>query len=223
MKTFTNLFTIDIGGEGISREEFVENVTNDILTKIPQEYEIWKIRRSFQRVMSPSVVVLLQELERFNKLIATMRKTLTQLLKALAGDIGMDVVLDNVAYSLFNGHLPAVWQKLCPATCKNLGGWIEHFEKRQEQYFIWSNTGEPAVLWISGLHIPETYLAALVQIACRLHNWPLDRSTLYTNVSEFVDANDVTLRPPPVKTNLNFLEYFLLSRFRVTACYMAYI
>jgi hypothetical protein len=54
-------------------------------------------------------------------------------------------------------------------------------------------------LWISGLHIPETYLAALVQIACRLNNWPLDRSTLYTNVSEYVDPNDVTLRPPAVR------------------------
>ncbi|KAJ3665402.1 hypothetical protein Zmor_000898 [Zophobas morio] len=184
-------------GEGISREEFIENVTNDILQKIPEEYEVWKIRRSFQRVMSPTVVVLLQELERFNILIAVMRRTLTQLLKALAGDIGMDAVLDNVAYSLYNGQLPSAWRKQSPATCKSLGGWIEHFEKRQQQFFSWSNTGEPAVLWISGIHIPETYLAALVQIACRLNNWPLDRSTLYTNVSEYVDPNDVTLRPPP--------------------------
>ena len=32
----------------------------------------------------------------------------------------------------------------------------------------------------AGLHIPETYLAALVQAACRAKGWPLDRSTLYT-------------------------------------------
>nr|XP_023029266.1 dynein heavy chain 10, axonemal-like [Leptinotarsa decemlineata] len=58
-----------------------------------------------------------------------------------------------------------------------------------------STTGEPTVLWVSGLHIPETFLAALVQIACRLHNWPLDRSTLYTYVTEYVDPMDVILRP----------------------------
>lgn len=98
---------------------------------------MWKIRRSFQRVMSPTVVVLLQELERFNILIAVMRRTLTQLLKALAGDIGMDAVLDNVAYSLYNGQLPSAWRKQSPATCKSLGGWIEHFEKRQQQFFSW--------------------------------------------------------------------------------------
>jgi dynein heavy chain len=128
---------IAVGGEGISREEFIENVTHDILQKIPEEYEVWKVRRFFQRVMSPTVVVLLQELERFNTLIATMRRTLTQLLKALAGDIGMDAVLDNVAYSLYNGQLPNAWRRLSPATCKTLGGWIEHFEKRQDQFFNW--------------------------------------------------------------------------------------
>lgn len=124
-------------GEGISREEFIENVARDILKKIPEEYEIWKVRRYFQRMMSPTVVVLLQELERFNKLIAIIRRTLLQLQKALAGEIGMDSILDNVAYSLFNGQLPAVWRKLAPATCKKLGGWMEHFEMRQQQYFTW--------------------------------------------------------------------------------------
>lgn len=123
--------------KGISREEFIEAVANDVLKKIPEEYEVWKVRRYFQRMMSPTIVVLLQELERFNKLISTMRRSLVQLKKALAGEIGMDAVLDNVAYSLFNGQLPANWRKLAPATCKNLGGWMEHFEARQQQYFSW--------------------------------------------------------------------------------------
>ncbi|KAJ8924399.1 hypothetical protein NQ315_007195, partial [Exocentrus adspersus] len=182
-------------GEGISREDFIASVASDILKKIPEVYEIWKVRKYFQRMMSPTVIVLLQELERFNKLISTMKRTLLQLQKALAGEIGMDSILDNVAYSLFNGQLPNIWRKLAPATCKNLGGWMEYFEMRQQQYFSWSTTGEPTVLWISGLHIPETYLAALVQIACRFHNWPLDRSTLYTYVTEYMDPAEVAMKP----------------------------
>lgn len=57
------------------------------------------------------------------------------------------------------------------------------------------------------MHIPETYLAALVQIACRLHNWPLDRSTLYTYVTEHVDPADVVLRPPAVRLMFNLKTY----------------
>ncbi|KAK9685231.1 Dynein heavy chain C-terminal domain [Popillia japonica] len=69
------------------------------------------------------------------------------------------------------------------------------FLKRQEQYFNWTIQGDPMVLWLSGLHIPETYLAALVQIACRKNNWPLDRSTLYTRVTKFRDPLDIEERP----------------------------
>ena len=44
--------------------------------------------------------------------------------------------------------------------------------------------GEPCVMWLSGLHIPESYLTALVQDTCRKNKWPLDKSTLYTSVTE---------------------------------------
>lgn len=70
-----------------------------------------------------------------------MRKTLTLLRKALAGEIGMDTVLDNVSYSLFNGQLPQVWRNLAPATCKGLGGWMDHFIMRTKQYTDWVNYG----------------------------------------------------------------------------------
>lgn len=46
--------------------------------------------------------------------------------QAIAGEIGMDNVLDNIANSLFNGLLPAAWSKLAPATCKQLASWLEH-------------------------------------------------------------------------------------------------
>lgn len=124
-------------GEGISREEFILLVSDDILNKLPDLYEIWRVRRDFQLAMTPTIVVLLQELERFNNLIKVMKRTLQQLKKALAGEIGMDAILDNVAYSLYNGQLPASWRKLTPATCKNLGGWMEFFLRRHEQYFNW--------------------------------------------------------------------------------------
>ena len=58
-------------------------------------------------------------------------------LKALAGEIGMNSILDNVASSLYNGQLPDEWRKYAPATCKTLGGWMQHFEKRNEQYHSW--------------------------------------------------------------------------------------
>jgi len=53
---------------------------------------------------------------------------------------------------------------------------------------------EPYVIWLSGLHVPESYLTALVQATCRKNGWPLDKSTLYTSVTNYADPDDVTER-----------------------------
>lgn len=85
--------------------------------------------------ITPTGVVLLQELERFNKLLDRIERTLSQLRRALAGEIGMDSILDNIANSLFNGQLPEDWRKLAPQTCKQLGGWIDHLLVRYLRKF----------------------------------------------------------------------------------------
>lgn len=185
----------------MSRDQFIDNIAGDILKKLPPAFEIWKIKKSFAMNVTPTLVVLLQELERFNRLVNRMLTTLSLLRKALAGEIGMDVNLDNIATSIFNGQIPDDWRKLCPDTCKSLSNWIEHLNHRAVQYRYWSSSGEPLVMWLSGLHVPESFLTALVQIACRKNNWPLDRSTLFTIVTDFADPDDVEERS---ETVINF-------------------
>nr|WAW84832.1 axonemal dynein heavy chain 10 [Halisarca dujardinii] len=182
------------GGAGASREDFIGKVASDIQAKLPEEFKLDVVRRKFEAIMTPTTVVLLQELERYNNLIKRMRLSLAQLQKALAGEVGMSVELDELARALYNGQLPSMWRVLAPATLKSLGNWMIHFLRRHGQYHVWVEDKEPYVMWLSGLHIPESYLTALVQATCRKKSWPLDRSTLYTNVTEFTDPEQVTER-----------------------------
>lgn len=46
-------------------------------------------------------------------------------------------------------------------------------------------------MWLAGLHVPESYLTAIVQIACRKNKWSLDNSTLYTTVTQYTNENDI--------------------------------
>ena len=129
------------------------------------------------------------------RLIAAMRTSLRDVLRALAGEIGFSSHLEALAASLFNGQLPEMWAKMNPETQKALGPWMAWFQRRLEQYSAWVERGEPAVMWLAGLHIPETYIAALVQTACRQKGWPLDKSTLYTQVTTYTDPAQITSRP----------------------------
>jgi len=60
--------------------------------------------------------VLLQELERYNKLIVRMHSSITDLKRALKGEIGMSADLDLLGNSFVNGMLPPMWAKLAPQT-----------------------------------------------------------------------------------------------------------
>ncbi|XP_069071115.1 dynein axonemal heavy chain 10 [Pleurodeles waltl] len=182
-------------GTGISRDEYIGQVAKDIETKLPPLFDLDLIKKDLGIDISPTTVVLLQELERFNKLIDRMSKSLVELQRALAGEVGMSNELDEVSRALFNGHIPNIWRKLAPDTLKTLGNWMIHFKRRFNQYTGWVNGSEPNVMWLSGLHIPESYLTALVQATCRKNGWPLDRSTLYTQVTGYKAEEEVTERP----------------------------
>lgn len=74
----------------------------------------------------------------------------------------MGAELEELSNCLLNGFLPPMWASLAPQTLKNLVNWMEHFQRRYKQYKFWIEEEEPKVMWLSGLHIPESYLTALV-------------------------------------------------------------
>merc|ERR1712100_751470 len=147
---------------GASYEEHLAGVANDIKAKVPEVTDIDATRKILGETISPEEVVLLQELERFNKLTKMMHDSLVAL-----------------GTNLHGGQLPDMWRRFCPWTEKPIGSWMSHFVHRDQQYKTWIKEGSPAVMWLSGLHIAESYLTALVQTTCRMRAWPLDKSTLH--------------------------------------------
>ena len=191
------------GGDGMSREDYISITAKDIYSKLPiasmdvgsfdlLQTRVLLLKRNKSDLITPAQVVLLQELERWNILVKKMALSLLDLQRALVGEIGMSDELDSLGDNLFNGLLPSMWRRLTPDTQKPLGGWMGHFTRRYKQYESWINTGEPAVMWLSGLHIPESYLTALVQTTCRVRGWPLDKSTLYTVVTKLTSEEGLT-------------------------------
>jgi len=101
------------GGDGINREEYISKVAQDIQDKLPDEFDIFNIKKKFD-VPVPTQIVLLQELERFNILLTLMRNSLMDLKRALVGEIGMSQALDDLASCIFNGMVPPNWLRFAP-------------------------------------------------------------------------------------------------------------
>jgi dynein heavy chain, axonemal len=128
---------------GMSRDEYIDNTAADILKRIPPQYDIVKVWRKLGgEAISPTSVVLLQELDRFNNLTSTMSKSLTTLRRALKGEVGMSNELDDLSRALYNGQLPPMWRRLAPATKKNLANWMDHFLRRNQLYSGWVSASE---------------------------------------------------------------------------------
>ena len=106
----------------ISREEYIETIAKDIQSSVPGQHDLVVLRNSFG-TPNPIQIVLLQELERWNALTSKLGSSLSDLRKALVGEIGMSEELDQLGASLFNGFLPSMWAALAPKSEKPLGSW----------------------------------------------------------------------------------------------------
>lgn len=193
--------SIELDGSS-SHDDYINEIADEILQKVPiikpdiGSFDVSNVRailveKEPQKLLSPCKIVLLQELERWNGLCKRISSSLLLLKQALSGEVGMSDNLDEIGESLFNGLIPRFWTKLAPLTEKKLGGWMIHFERRYAQYTKWIEDGEPPVIWLSGLHIPESYFTALIQTTCRRKGWPLDKSTMYTLVTKYTDTSEI--------------------------------
>jgi len=178
------------------------NIVNEILLVVTNDayaFDVAKIQRQIidesSETPSPTTVVLFQELERHNALKDVLKHSLRELVKALSGEIGMSPELDAISDALSRGRVPDKWKSAAPPTDKDVQSWIAWYKRREKQFKSWSTRGEPKVMWLSGLHCPETYIAALIQSACRLKGWPLDASAMYTEVTEFTREDEILAKP----------------------------
>ena len=176
-----------------NNDSYVSTVAKDIQSKLPEVFDIQLLSKTITE-KSPTQIVLFQELERFNALVEVMRTSLHQLGQALLGEIALSNDLEDLYKSLLVGTIPTTWRKLAPDTQMRLSNWVLHFTRRYQQYSQWVNE-EPKVMWLSGLHVPESYLKAMIQTACRKNGWALDKTSLFTKVTTYTDPASITERP----------------------------
>jgi dynein heavy chain len=200
-EVWKNLLKMSAKSNGSSSQnrdsQRIHKIAQDILEFIPPLFDIVQMREEAPNQMSSTYVVLLQETERFNILIKEMEKSLKDLFRTLSGEIAINSEIEMLIEELQNGFLPSSWRRYCPQTNNSLPVWIIHFKKRLLQYNEWYQEKKLNVIWLAGLHIPESYLTAIIQSCCRKKKWALDKVKLRTKLTQFNDKSQV-------KKNLDF-------------------
>ncbi|XP_026529026.1 dynein heavy chain 1, axonemal [Notechis scutatus] len=187
--------TSAVGGQ--SREEIVEETSNDILQKVPQPIDLHEVLLKYPVLYEESMnTVLTQEVIRYNRLLQVIAQSLKDLLKALKGLVVMSSQLELMSNSLYNNTVPEMWKSKAYPSLKPLASWVNDLLLRIDFLHKWIAKGIPPVFWISGFFFPQAFLTGTLQNFARksvisIDTISFDFKVLRESVSELTKRPDV--------------------------------
>jgi dynein heavy chain len=179
------------GGGGGGKDAVVKEMIDKFLDVLPQEFVMLDLFAKAKE-RSPYVVVCLQECERMNTLIFTIRSSLTDLDMGLKGQLNITDDMDMLSEKMFLNLQPDLWVKYAYFSLKSLPAWFDDLLLRIQQLVEYSEELiAPASLWISGLFNPMSYLTSIMQVTARRDNLALDDMALKTDITNVKDKAEI--------------------------------
>nr|CAD7397043.1 unnamed protein product [Timema cristinae] len=187
------------GGGGETRESVVYHLADDMLDKLPTQYNNFEVRDALQRMgaLLPMNIFLRQEIDRIQRVIA-------------------EVVLHTLRPEASNRrdycHEPG--SEGCPGCyvsweSATLGFWYTELLERDSQFRRWCQHGRPNIFWMTGFFNPQGFLTAMRQ---RTKAGPWTRLSSRTSSLD-TNKEDLTDSPPEgVYVHGLFLEGASLDR-----------
>ncbi|KAL2609519.1 hypothetical protein R1flu_028092 [Riccia fluitans] len=188
------------GGAGKNAAETILELAAKLLEGLPQPL---KSEEAVDHIpefgptgqVNSLLVVLLQESERFNKLVKVMRSTLVELQRAIKGLVVMSADLEAMFNNFIANKVPEVWNAVAYPSLKPLSSWIIDHQKRMEFMRNWIHEGNPLCFWLPGFFFPQGFMTGALQNHARKYQIPIDTLNFGFRVLDYEDAADIKVAP----------------------------
>lgn len=175
LSTILSLQMSEMSDNTQGNDEKVLNGIQTLRKAVPEIFNVDNVRMNLQVRDDPDALktVLLQELDRYNKLLQCIHTFLDALERGIEGAVVITPELENVYSAILLNKVPKAWS-FCYPSSKPLASWTQELQMRCEQLCKWANVGLPTVFWLTGFTYPTQFLTALLQITARKNGISID-------------------------------------------------
>jgi dynein heavy chain len=118
-------------GGGKSPDELIDEMAEHLLSKLPEELTREEGNKDLftcgkDGLMASLTTNLLQEMERYNKLLKTIKVSLNSTRNAIKGLEVMSEDLDSMYKSMMINRVPEMWSRIAYPSLKTLASWYEN-------------------------------------------------------------------------------------------------
>lgn len=164
-----------VGADGASPEQRVLATITQLEEQIPVPLDLASLKFKLRDSNDPLLVVLVQEIGRYNVLLEAIQNIMFKLSRALRGLELITPELEASMISILNNNVPAAWS-FAYFSLKPLASWIKDLIERYEHFSDWVKQGSHFVYWISAFTYPTAFTTSLQQKYSRKKDMPsIDR------------------------------------------------
>jgi len=176
--------------------------------QLPPNLDMIEIRsRLKDEDYTPFVIVSLQESDRMNLLLSSMRNSMTELELGISGALNITDNMESLAGDLQGNKVNALWAEKAYPSLKLLSAWFGDLLLRVDQLVEWTKALTLLKsVWLSGLFNSMSFLTSNMQVAARSNNLPLD---FMVNRCRFYNIRDLSEVPGLPSQGVNVHGLFM--------------